>query len=51
MRPTREMYEKEIAELKDVELQLLLEIAELKAEVNYWCDPETPNVVYTLEKE
>ena len=30
MRPTREMYEREIAELKDVELQLLLEIAELK---------------------
>ena len=43
MRPTREMYEREIAELK-------AEIIKLKEEVNYWCDPETPNVIYNLEK-
>ena len=24
-------------------------IAELKAEVNYWCDPDVPNVIHNLE--
>ena len=36
------------AEMKIVVLES--EIIRLKEEVNYWCDPETPNVIYDLEK-